>query len=219
MEIWKDILGFEGLYQISNFGNVKSLNYRRTGLSKILSPGISNHKYFIVVLCKNKIKKTKMIHQLVSIHFLEHKPCGYKLVINHKDFNRQNNHVDNLEITTVRNNTDKKHLKSTSNFTGVIFNRFTKKWNSSIIINGKKKYLGTFNNEKEASEYYEKALISHNKGEEIEVKRYSYTSKYKGVSWNKSKNKWEVYKSIDGKSKYLGCFIDEIDAYNCYLKN
>ena len=100
-EIWKDIPEYKGLYQISNLGRVKSLNYNHTGKKRILSPGTSRG-YLCVILCKNgKIKKFT-IHRLVAMTFLEN-PDNLPMV-NHKDENKQNNSVSNLEWCTSQYN-------------------------------------------------------------------------------------------------------------------
>lgn len=153
-EIWKTIEGFED-YQVSNFGRVKSLKRCK---ELILKQSIDSRGYYIISLCKNSKKPTKSIHQLVAIAFLEHKVCGYKLVVNHKDFNRLNNQVDNLEIISSRENVNQKHLKSTSKYVGVSLHKQTKKWASNIHINGKQYYLGLFNNEYDAHLAYESKL-------------------------------------------------------------
>ena len=98
MEIWKDIQGYEGLYQVSNYGNVKSLNYRMTGKERILKSGKTVNGYLAVDLCKNGKRKHSLIHRLVAQAFLEN-PNNYPQV-NHKDENKQNNHVSNLEFCT-----------------------------------------------------------------------------------------------------------------------
>lgn len=164
-EIWKEIKDYEGLYYISNLGRVKSLSktvktsigYRVTK-EKILIPGTNGGGYQMVGLYKNNITKAFRIHQLVSIAFLNHVPCGRKLVVNHKDFNRINNHVHNLEIITQRENANKKHLKSSSNYTGVHWCNTKKKWVSQIAINGKNNHLGYFLNEIDASNAYQNKL-------------------------------------------------------------
>ena len=90
-EYWKDIPGYEGLYQVSNTGKVKSLNYRCTGKEKIISQRIRGKGYLAVTLCKNKIVKHYFVHRLVSTAFL---PNPYNLPqVNHKDENKQNNFV------------------------------------------------------------------------------------------------------------------------------
>jgi NUMOD4 motif len=97
VEIWKDVVGYENLYQISSLGNVKSLNYRRTKQIKILKPAVSvNIGYLSVVLSKDKIKKTFTVHVLVAMAFLKHIPNGSNLVVNHIDFNKLNNNTFNL---------------------------------------------------------------------------------------------------------------------------
>ena len=90
-EIWKDIIGYEGLYQISNLGNVK----RITKNCKILKQSDNRNGYKLVGLCKNNKRKNYYIHRLVAIAFIENKE-NYK-EINHKDNNKSNNIVDNLE--------------------------------------------------------------------------------------------------------------------------
>lgn len=93
MEIWKDIPGYEGLYQVSNLGRVKSF-HGRTEREKILQP-YCKKKYAQVLLIKDKRRKLALIHRLVAEAFLPN-PDG-KPQVNHKDENKQNNSVDNLE--------------------------------------------------------------------------------------------------------------------------
>ena len=101
-ELWKDIDGYEGLYQVSNLGNVKSLNYNRTGKERILKPGNNGLGYLNVLLCKNGKTKTFKIHRLVANAFI---PNPYnKPEVNHKDENKTNNCVDNLEWMTSKEN-------------------------------------------------------------------------------------------------------------------
>lgn len=109
-EIWKDIKDYEGLYQISNYGSVKSLNhYASNGIKNILYKGKilkqNKHKktgYMMVTLCKNNKHKTIMIHRLVAEAFIKN-PYNYPCV-NHKDENKTNNNVDNLEWCTHKYN-------------------------------------------------------------------------------------------------------------------
>jgi hypothetical protein len=102
IEIWKDIVGYEGLYQVSNFGQVKSLNYNHTGEEKILKPGKNNKGYLFVNLCKNGKVKHFLIHRLVATMFIEN--FLNKPYINHIDCNPKNNNVDNLEWVTQQEN-------------------------------------------------------------------------------------------------------------------
>lgn len=155
MEIWKDIENYEGIYQVSNLGNIKSLKFNK---EKILKPTIDGASYYSVNLYKNGVQKNFSIHKLVAISFLNHIPCGFNLVINHKDFNRLNNKVDNLEIITNRENTNKKHIKSSSEYVGVYWCKDKNKWRSQINYNGKTKHLGYFINEIEAHFAYQNEL-------------------------------------------------------------
>ena len=95
-EIWKDIVGFEGYYMVSNMGNVKSLNYRMTGKEGILKPSDNGTGYLQVILCKDGKSKHCYVHQLVATAFCEN-PYGYTEV-NHKDEDKTNNCADNLEF-------------------------------------------------------------------------------------------------------------------------
>ena len=92
MEIWRDIEDYEGLYQISNKGRVKSLKY---GKERIRTPVINNSGYLNIILYKNTEAQHRLVHRLVAEAFipnLENKPQ-----INHKDENKLNNCVENLE--------------------------------------------------------------------------------------------------------------------------
>jgi hypothetical protein len=100
MEKWIDIDGYNGLYQISNFGRVKSLK----GLTeRILKQNINKYGYKVVYLSKDSKKKTISIHRLVAHGFIEREKN--KLHVNHIDGNKTNNHVSNLEWVTPKENT------------------------------------------------------------------------------------------------------------------
>lgn len=104
IEVYKDVPGYEGLYQVSNLGNVKSLNYNGTRQEKVLGLFINHNGYLRVNLWKNREQKTCKIHRLVAEAFIPN-PFNYPC-INHKDHNRQNNCVDNLEWCTVQYNNE-----------------------------------------------------------------------------------------------------------------
>ena len=101
-EIWKNIKGYENLYEVSNYGNVRSLDHYRNnnnGIAfqkgKILKPGIQNTGYASVVLSKEGKTKCYKVHRLVAETFIPN-TNNYKCV-NHKDENKLNNMVENLE--------------------------------------------------------------------------------------------------------------------------
>ena len=154
MEVYKDVIGYEGIYQVSNFGNVKNNKEKQLKLSK------NSSNYLLAGLRINKVTKSVYVHQLVAQSFLNHKRCGYRLVVNHLDFNKTNNNVSNLEIVSARENCNKKHLKSTSQYTGVHWSKNSNKWISRITINGKNKHLGSFNDELRAVYAYQKELLN-----------------------------------------------------------
>lgn len=95
-EIWKDIKGYEGLYQVSNLGRVKSLKK-----SKIITPKLI-HSYFSVILYNKKNYKNFRIHRLVAQAFISN-PNNYPQV-NHIDGNKLNNVLENLEWCTQSHN-------------------------------------------------------------------------------------------------------------------
>lgn len=153
MEVFKDVKDYEGIYQVSSMGNIKSLKH---GKERLLKLSKNSNGYLMFSLLKNGKTKQRTVHSVVAESFLNHKTCGMKLVVNHINFNKQDNRVDNLEIITQRENTNKKHVKSRSKYTGVCWNKQCKKWQANKHINGKKKHLGLFNTELEASNAYEK---------------------------------------------------------------
>ena len=95
MEIWKDIKGYEGLYQVSNMGRIKSLNYRNTGEEGILRHSLDSYGYLKVTLHKNGKQKYFRIHRLVAETFIPN--VNNLPEVNHIDENKENNHVENLE--------------------------------------------------------------------------------------------------------------------------
>lgn len=104
MEEWKDIVGYEGRYQVSNLGRVKSLK-RKVGVKnrstpeKILKEHLQKEGYYTVVLYKNGEPRRLSVHRIVAEAFL-YNPNNYP-VVNHKDENKGNNNVNNLEWCTV----------------------------------------------------------------------------------------------------------------------
>lgn len=157
MEVWKNIIGYEN-YQVSSLGNVKKISFEKEIIKKSSNDG---NGYLQISLYKKGNRKSKRVHQLVAESFLNHIPCKQNLVVNHKNFIRTDNRVENLEIVSTRENTNQKHLKSTSKYTGVHWSINDKKWMSRILINKKRKYLGLFDTELEAHNAYQNELINN----------------------------------------------------------
>lgn len=131
-EVWKDIKGYEGKYQISNTGRVRSMcnNGKKREEPFILKP-IKHYKgYLRVYLWKNSKQKTFLIHRLVAEAFIPN-PNNY-LEINHKDENKQNNNVNNLEWCTRKYNMNYNGLNKKRNSKKIIQydikNNFIKEW-------------------------------------------------------------------------------------------
>jgi len=157
-EIWKDIEGFEGYYQISSLGRVKSL-------SRLVCRG------YVYYMCKDKIRKIKvnrigyirvtlwlenksksfLIHRLVALNFIDNP--NKKSEVNHIDSIKFNNNLKNLEwVSSLENKSHRKKFKTTrSKYVGVSFgNKNKNAWQSSIFHNNKNIYLGIYKTEEEA---------------------------------------------------------------------
>lgn len=109
-EIWKDVKNYENLYQVSNYGRVKSLERyvktcggaKRIVKEKILKPTVDNTNYYVVSLWKNNICKRTHIHRIVIETFIPN--LLNKPQVNHIDGNKLNNNINNLEWCTAKEN-------------------------------------------------------------------------------------------------------------------
>ena len=127
-EIWKDIKGYEGLYQVSNLGRVKSLKF---GKERILKPGRKKIGYLIVLLYDNNgICKWFRIHRLVAEAFI---PNPNNLPeVNHKDEDKSNNRVSNLEWCTRQYNNEYSKAIPVNQYT--LSGEFVKQWVSTAAF-------------------------------------------------------------------------------------
>lgn len=159
-EVWKDLPSYEGLYQVSNIGRVKSVKNSVRIRKFSIKRG-----YPCVNLSKNNKSKCYKVHQLVAMTYLNHKPCGMELVIDHINGIKTDNRLKNLQIITNRENCSKDKKEGSSKYTGVYFDNYHGRWRAEISINGRSEKLGYFENELEASNAYQyklkKTLKSH----------------------------------------------------------
>ena len=152
-EQWKDIKGYEGLYEISDLGRVRNAKglIRKTPLGK--------RGYYMPNLSKdNKLKNFK-VHQLVAMGFLGHVPNGNSgLVVDHIDNNKLNNNLSNLQLITHRENTSKDRKGGYSKYVGVSWYKRCSKWIANIYHSGSLHHLGYYTIEEEARDAYVQAL-------------------------------------------------------------
>lgn len=157
-EIWKDVIGYEERYSISNLGKLKAKSYLKKGNNsffytkeKILNPSLNKHGYLMFKLMFNKESKTYKIHQLVAMMFLNHLPCKHELYVDHIDRNKLNNNVNNLRIITPKESISNRNIKKTSKFNSISYDKQRNKWVLRKNINGIYKFIGRYNTEEEAN--------------------------------------------------------------------
>lgn len=211
-EIWKDIPGYDGFYQVSNLGRVKSFKMRTP---KIMTCSLTKRGYLNVRLCRDGKPKNHLVHRLVASCFVG---CVDDMTVNHIDFDKQNNRVENLEILSIRDNLIHYHKEneSSSKYTGVqnrSYSNKTNPWYACINYKGKLLCLGSFSDEYEAHLEYMKYYNDLQNGcSLLEEKYWSVVNKVpsetKHIYQEKDRNKWRVF--IDGKT--LGRFANLDEA-------
>ena len=203
-EIWKDIKNYEGLYQISNTGRVKSLKRvvphknrwksktsKRIIEEKILKQNKTIHNYLFVQLYKNNKNQSNRIHRLVASAFIpnsQNKPC-----VNHIDGNKNNCHISNLEWCTYSENsihafkTGLKKISNKQKERASLLGKKTGKINIKKAIKANKKKImcietkETFNSLTEAAKAKRASMSSicmHIKGNKKYTRAGGYTWKY-----------------------------------------
>lgn len=163
-EIWKDITDYEGLYQISNLGRVKSIERVTTkgngfdyNVKEIILKPYKRNSYLNLKLCKNSVYKSFDVHRLVALHFIKNENnIITHSYINHKDKNIENNNVENLEWVSNRENSSHNKIGKNfaSKFIGVSWEATHKKFRCRIQINGKQESIGESINEIDVAEVY-----------------------------------------------------------------
>lgn len=171
-EEWKSIKDYEGLYEISNMGKVKSLERKvKSNFNRIVTRKERQLKWYIdscgyiqIKLCKEGMMKNFLVHHLVWDAFGNKERNGRKLQVDHIDENKKNPIITNLRLATNRQNVSSFILnkKKSGLPTGVVYNptriRQVNKYSAQININGEHKYLGRFPTPELASMAYQQAL-------------------------------------------------------------
>lgn len=171
MEIWKSVVGYDGIYEVSDMGNIKSisrklLNGRGSFISKekILKSPKGNDGYLNVCLRNSTKGKVRRVHQLVAEAFLGHKPDGtHKICVDHINNIKTDNRLENLQLISHRENSSKDKVNKTSKYTGVCWVKSKNKWKAAIYLNNEWIHIGHFFTEIEAHNAYQEKLQSLNK--------------------------------------------------------
>lgn len=151
-EIWKSVLGFECVYEVSNLGRVKSItrlkSNNKTLKGRILNPTIIKNEYLRVVLAFDNVKKTKLVHVIVAESFLDYIPNKGIICVDHIDNDKKNNKLSNLQIISTQEN----NVKDRKSNTGLnyIYYSNSKRY---IVQNPnvkEKRYVGSFKNLEDA---------------------------------------------------------------------
>lgn len=142
-EIWKELDGFDFLYQVSNYGRIKNEK-------KIISQYLDKDGYCLVNLCFEEKIKLFRVHRLIAKNFIQND--NNLKQVNHINSNRKDNRIENLEWVSISENNCHKFIgkKTSSIYRGVTYSTRDKRWLSQIQINKKKIHLGMFLTEKEA---------------------------------------------------------------------
>ena len=226
-EIWKDVPGYEGYYQASNLGRVRSLDRWVTRIDGrkifykgfIIKGSMNNKGYMRTTLRKSGKNKTLSFSQIVAMTFLNHNPEGLKIVVDHINGDRSDDRLENLRIVTFRENTStcfRSHKKPfSSKYVGVSIIPDTDNWVSKIQYKGVNVRIGLFKNEVEASNAYQLALSKIKDGTfNPDDYKPKWTSKHKGIYFCKRDKRWIVGTEMGGKYKSIGRFSTEEEAYN-----
>ena len=222
VEKWKDIPDYEGLYQVSDLGRVKSLrmlknsskNRDKTSLKieRILKQFIIKN-YFSANLSYNGKSKSFYVHHLIAITFLAHIPDKKKLCIDHINNIKKDNRLTNLQILSPRRNI----IKDSSNKTGYTgVTKYKNKFQTLIYFNKKNVSLGSFKDIKSANKRYQEALYLIEKGEDIShlIKSQLNINGFKGV--HKNQNKFVARIFYKGKNYNLGNYDIPEEASEVY---
>jgi len=161
-EVWKDVVGYEGLYEVSNHGRVKSVakivqrsSSHMTCNVHILKQNFNSCGYLRCRLSKDGVIKNLSVHRIVAFAFLEYPSSTFeKYIVDHISGIKINNRSDNLRFVTQRENATvcfrKNSEKQSSKYAGVSLKKRTNKWIAFIRVNKDLKYIGSFEKESDA---------------------------------------------------------------------
>ena len=230
MEEWRDVPEYEGYYQVSSLGRIRSLDRTVTtkhGVERFYKgrviDGTVHNGYKQTTLRGNGIGRRYTFSQIVSMAFLGHDPNGNTLVVDHINGDKSDDRVENLRIVTNRANITTCFRSDRGSFSsehaGVSWDKSKSKWRAQIVHNGVYTRLGYYDTEIDASNTYQSALSKIKDGSfNHNDYKPKWTSEYKGVSFHKASNKWQAHIRINGKRKHIGLFKTELKAYQTYLK-
>ena len=153
IEVWKDIPNYKGVYKVSNLGRIKTFKFNKVKYLNSSYP--KDLRKRVSLYLKNKKTQKHTIAVVMGMAFLNFKPSGNKIVIDHIDNNPKNDYLYNLQVISNRKNVTKDRINKTGH-TGVKKNG--KKWCAKINVNNKRIYLGTYNSKIEASQAYQQEL-------------------------------------------------------------
>lgn len=221
VEKWKDIPDYEGLYQVSDLGRVKSLERPRKKSEnnpnsyvrkRIMKASIST-RYLSTVLRKNGIPKVFLVHHLVSIAFLDFRPNTGNVVVDHINNNPLDNRLINFQLITKRHNSVKDVKNKTEHVGLYERNGF---FEVTIGLKGKRCYLGKFKNKNEAIKKRLEAYDLIEGGKDIShlIRIRSNKTTFKGVY--KINDKFTAQIRNNGLTCNLGSFKTIEEASEVY---
>ncbi len=160
-EQWRPVVGWQGYYEVSSRGRVRSLprtimrsnGKPQTFKERILRPAPDRNGYLAVTLCRDGVARTVQVHVVEFAAFNGPLPRG--MTVDHRDRNETNNDIGNLRLATNQQNAANSKLSTanTSGFKGVS-QTASGKWQAQIFVDGKSRYLGSFDNPEQASLAY-----------------------------------------------------------------
>ena len=211
LEEWRDVPGYSGYYQVSMLGRIKSLGNNKFKTIKIMKCSISGDRYASVCFSKNGIKHRNGVHVFVAMAFLNHVPCGHKIVVDHKkNENSLDNSIFNLQIITHREN-DSKDSKNKTGHVGVVKTPGGK-YSAIAVFDKKSINLGVFDLIEDAVNARKKAIELH-----LENKEYNIFKPKKEIDVYScvypKRNSFYARIRVDNKTINLGTYKTKEEAY------